>query len=231
MVGIIPVLRKVIAALGLFASLIAIYFTLSIFNPALLMFPYARTVGQTPIYSDRPISDDAVAVIDRADALVKRSAIFEPGVLKHPVFLTDGGWRWHVLSFQTLDAFAQTRPLSQAIVVNRSSLAGDRVWTNVPTERDLSAVIAHERTHALIRTRFGLLVLRLYPAWVVEGYCDHVAGSSTLSDEAAARLIAEGRRTPALIYYESRKRVERELAANGGSVEELFHASQGPDPE
>ncbi|MFN7237268.1 MAG: hypothetical protein ACK5VL_06040, partial [Brevundimonas sp.] len=66
---------------------------------------------------------------------------------------------------------------------------------------------------------------RLYPTWVVEGYCDHVSGSGAMSDETAAELIAQGRRTPGLYYYESRKRVEMELEANGGSVDELFSSS------
>lgn len=214
--------RKPIIALGLVASLIAIYFIASLFHPQLLLFPHARMVGDTPVYSDHPIADDAEAVIDRANARVRTSAIFDPGVLNHPVFLTDGGWRWHLLSFQTLKAFAQTRPLSDAIVVNRSSPARDRVWSGNGTERDLSSVIAHERTHALIRKRFGLLASAAYPVWAVEGYCDHVAGSSTLSDQAAARLVAEDRQTPALVYYQSRKRVEAVLLENGGSVEQLF---------
>lgn len=218
--------KKLIITLGLIASLVAIYFTASLLHPQLLLFPHHRTIGDTTVYSDIPIPDGAVAVIDRADARVRRSAIFDPGVLKHPVFITDGGWRWQLLSFQTLNAFAQTRPLSQAIVVNRSSLARDKVWSGNGGARELSAVLAHERTHALIRKRFGLVASAAYPVWVVEGYCDHVAGSSTLSDEAAAMLVAEDRRTPALFYYQSRKRVEAVLHDNGGSVEQLFRDAE-----
>ncbi|WP_339873067.1 hypothetical protein [uncultured Brevundimonas sp.] len=218
--------RTLIIALRLIGLLIAAIFISSLFNPQLLLFPYVRMIGQTTVYSDVPIPDAAAAVIDSADALVSRSALFEPGVLTHPVFLTDGGWRWHVLSFQTLKAFAQTRPLSRAIVVNRSNLARDKVWAGPAGERDLSAVIAHERTHALIRAKFGILADRSYPRWVVEGYCDHVAGSSTLSDEAAATLVAEDRRTPALFYYQSRKRVEAVLQENGGSVEQMFSSAE-----
>jgi hypothetical protein len=217
--------RKLILALGLIAGLIVIYVTASLFQPQLLLFPHHRTIGGTTLYSDTPIPDSAGTVIGRADALVRRSAIFEPDVLSHPVFLTDGGWRWHLLSFQTLTAFAQTRPLSDAIVVNRSSLARDTVWSGTGGERSLSGVLAHERTHALIRQRFGLVASAAYPVWAVEGYCDHVAGSSTLSDDAAARMVAEGRRTPALDYYQGRKRVEGVLAANGGSVEQLFRTA------
>lgn len=217
---------KPILTLGLIAGLVVVYGTASLFQPRLLLFPHHRTIGATTVYSDAPVDDDAVAVIGRADALVRGSALFEPDVLDHPVFLTDGGWRWRVLAFQTPTAFAQTRPLSQAIVVNRSSPARDRVFSGDGAARSLSAVIAHERTHALIRDRFGLVASAAFPVWVVEGYCDHVAGSSTLSDTEAARLVAEGRRTPALVYYQSRKRVDATLEDNGGSVEQLFRTAR-----
>jgi hypothetical protein len=64
------------------------------------------------------------------------------------------------------------------------------------------------------------------PRWRVEGYCDHVAQESALSDEDVARLAANGESHPALLYYRGRKRVEAELAANGGSVDALFIGDQ-----
>lgn len=215
------------AVIGLTAALGAagLYLVACLFHPPLLMFPHVRTVGATPVYSDAPIPDEIVAVIARTDALSGASALYTPEVLERPVYLTDGGLRWRLLTFGSR-AFAQSRPIVETIVVNRVDVAADRVWNGAGGGRELSGVIAHERTHALIRNRFGLLADRIYPTWVREGYCDHVAGSSTLTDEAAAQLVAEGRRTPALTYYESRKRVERELAANGGSVEALFSSSR-----
>lgn len=198
-------------------------------HPQLLFFPHQRTVGATTIFSESPIPDEVEGVVRRSDALARTSPLFTPGALQRPIYLTNGGLRWRLLTVGST-AFAISRPPTEAIVINRSNVVTDQIWNSADPRaaRRLSDVIAHERTHLLIRKRFGLLASRLYPAWVVEGYCDHVAGSSTLSDEAAVRLIAEGQRTPALFYYESRKRVERELAANGGSVEDLFRASRDP---
>lgn len=65
-----------------------------------------------------------------------------------------------------------------------------------------------------------------YPVRAVEGYCDHVAGSTKLSDAGAAALVAGGRRTSALDYYQSRQRVEAVLRDNGGSVEPLFRTAE-----
>lgn len=219
-------MKKAIVTLRVTTLLAVLYSIFALFHPPLLFFPYQRMVGGTPIYSESPIPDEIGRVVVRADSLVRTSPLFTPGVLERPIYLTNGGLRWRVLTLGS-KALAISRPPTEAIVVNRSSVATDQVWNSVDSfpARDLSGVIAHERTHALIRQRFGLLRSRLYPTWLVEGYCDHVSGSSSLSDEAAARLIAEGRRTPGLFYYESRKRVERELEVNGGSVDELFRSS------
>ncbi len=204
-----------------------LYLVASLFHPPLLLFPHKRMVGATPVYSESPVPDEIERVIGRADALVRTSPLFAPEVLDRPVYLTDGGLRWRLLTFSST-ALAISRPGTETIVINRSNVSMDQVWNGVDSfpARDLSGVIAHERTHTLIRRRFGFVGARLYPTWVVEGYADHVSGSGSMSDETAAELIAEGRRTPGLFYYESRKRVERELEANGGSVDELFRASR-----
>lgn len=220
-----------IAVIGSLAVTISvIYLIASLFHPPLLLFPHMRMVGATPVYSESPIPDEIEGVIGRADTLVRTSPLFTPEGLERPVYLTNGGFRWRLLSFGST-ALALSRPVVETIVVNRSRVVTDQVWNSVDSypARDLSGVIAHERTHALIRQRFGLLGSRLYPTWVVEGYCDHVSGSGAMSDETAAELIAQGRRTPGLYYYESRKRVERELEANGRSVEKLFRSSLNGD--
>ncbi len=218
-------MKKTTVAIALLVVLLA--FVAVLLHPRLLFFPYQRTIGATTVFSESPIPDQIEGVVGRADTLVRTSPLFTPDVLKRPVYLTNGGLRWRLLTLGST-ALAISRPPTEVMVVNRSSVLTDQIWNSVDSlpARDLSGVIAHERTHTLIRRRFGLVGSRLYPTWVVEGYCDHVSGSSTLSDKTATHLIAQGRRTPALFYYESRKRVERELEANGGSVDELFRSSR-----
>lgn len=223
-ISFVGLLAAIIVALATMISVV--YLVASLLHPPLLMFPYKRMVGATPVYSESPIPDEIEGVIGRANTLVRTSPLFTPDVLERPVYLTNGGFRWRLLTFGST-ALALSRPVVETLVVNRSNVSTDQVWNSVDTfpARDLSGVIAHERAHALIRQRFGLLGSRLYPTWVVEGYCEHVSGPGAMSDETAAELIAGGRRTPGLYYYESRKRVERELEANGGSVENLFRSS------
>ena len=185
-------------------------------------------VGQTSVWSEAPLTEGIETVIRRSDARLKTSPFYRSEAARRPIYLTNGGLRWRILSFDAAGAFAQTRAIRENIVVNRSSIERDKVWNGAPVagERDLSAVIAHERTHGLIRMRFGLMADASYPRWVREGYCDYVAGSSSLSDVEAARLVAERRNPPALFYYQARKRVAAALEANGGSVDRLFASTQ-----
>lgn len=92
---------------------------------------------------------------------------------------------------------------------------------SVAGSRSLSGVLAHERTHGLIRARYGVLADLRYPTWLREGYCDVVAGGGALSDAEAARLKARHETIPALAYHDGRKRVEA-LLRRGRSVDALF---------
>lgn len=193
------------------------------FAPQALAFPHRQVIGDTTFYSETPISRALPDVLARSDVLLRRSAIYGPGYGRR-IFLTDGGWRWRLLSLQLSGSFAFTRPLTEAIVVNRSDAGRDRVFNGAPIagERSLSGVIAHERTHGLIRAHFGFQADFTYPAWLREGYCDAVAGGSSLSERDAALLKAEHRTVPAMLFYNGRKRVEAILTSNGGSVDALF---------
>ena len=200
---------------------------MSVFAPEVLAFPHHQTIGDTAIYSDEPIPANMPQVLARSDALLRASAIYGPGYGRR-IFLTDGGWRWRVLALQFSDTFALTRAFSGAVLINRSDVARDRVFNGgrIGGVRSLSGVIAHERTHGLIRARYGLFADATYPAWLREGYCDLVAGGGSLSEQEAAALEARHEAHPALLYYHGRKRVEAALKANGGSVDAVFGRAQ-----
>lgn len=202
----------------------AAYALASLLLPQLLLFPHRVMVGQTPVYSTRPLSPSIRAIIVEADARVRTSDLFRPDVERTAAFLTDGGPRWRLLSLGAGGAFALTRPLGSGIVVNRSRVDLDGVFNGatIGGRRSLSGVIAHERTHALIRSRYGLFADRTLPNWKVEGYCDHVAGGGSLTDAEAAALRLRAPGSRALIYYDARKQVEMALAENGGSADALF---------
>lgn len=213
--------NRVIGAVGLL-------FGSCIVAPQLLAFPYYADVGDTRVYSETPLTVASLRpVLARAEARVATSPIFkEP--LGTRIFLTDGGWRWQILALTSSGAVGVTRPwsdlVSDAVILNRSDVRRDTVTGKYAT-RSLSGVIAHERTHIMVRRHLGLVAGIRLPRWISEGYADHVAGESTLTAERAAQLRAEGSNHPALFYYDARQRVEAELAANGGNVEALLRGN------
>jgi len=192
--------------------------------PAALAFPYRADFGRTTVLSERPIDRDAMRhVLDRADRLLVASPLYRPG-LSRQLVLTDGGWRWDILSIGVRTSIAFRRPFSHALIFNRSSVAADRV-TNGATlggVRSLSGTIAHEMTHRLVADHIGEWAAMRLPAWKREGYPDYVAHETSIrpQDEALIRQRAPHARV--LTYYEGRRRVAAELARNGGSVDALL---------
>jgi hypothetical protein len=192
--------------------------------PQLLAFPHYAEAGDSQIWSETPIDQAALdRVMARAEALVSASPIAREQEPRR-IFLTQSSWRWLWLANIHRGTFALTRLGGQNLIVNRADLAADRITNNRPVggARQLSSVIAHEATHGVLLHHFGLIAMMDQPRWRVEGYCDHIAQESALSDADVARLAARGEKHPALLYYHGRKRVEAALAANGGSVDALF---------
>jgi hypothetical protein len=187
----------------------------------LLAFPHHAVIGDHPVYSEQPIGPELVADVRAADAAMVRDPLGRARPLDQPLFFTDGGWRWTLLSVSSSRSFALSRPLGEPVIVNRSDPARDRM-ANGGRPRRLSHVVAHELAHGAIRAHVGQVAAIRLPRELVEGYADHVAGSSTLSDAEARALIREAREDPALIYWTGRKKVEAALARNGGSVDRLF---------
>lgn len=195
-----------------------------LFAPRLLAFPYSEQIGADRIWATAPISRPALAkVLADANHRVAASPLAR-GAEGRDIYLTDGGWRWLWLANSARDSFALTRPMGEAVVVNRTDLATATVANPAGGNRTrtLPAIIAHEKCHGMLRRHFGLTVDFLKPQWLREGYCDHVAGESTLDDAEAARLLAERRSHPALPYYLGRRKVEAGLLANGNNVDRLF---------
>lgn len=206
----------------LFVYLLASLFILTRFTPAALAFPHSAQIGTSKVYSEQPIDTAQFGyLLQQSEAHIRASDIYASGTGKN-IYLTQDSWRWRLLALQNDDAFAVSFPAGEAIVINHADVAHDRIsnGARLAGQRSLSGVLAHERTHSLIRARYGLLADARYPAWLREGYADVIAQESSLSDEQASQLVASGRTIPALSYFLGRRRVERELA--DASVDTLF---------
>jgi len=194
--------------------------------PQALAFPYQANVSGHRVWSERPLDQAALErVLARTDELVSASPIALPAEPRR-IFLTSGGWRWHwlTLSASVPGPFAISRRPTENIVINASDVAQDLVTTGaaVGGRRSLSSVIAHETAHGMLRRRYGMWIDLTAPQWLREGYCDYVAQESSLTPEQVAELEAKGIQHPALPYFHGRWEVAQMLAANGGSVDELF---------
>lgn len=206
------------------AALLAILAVATRLWPQLLLFPHHDRSGPYEVWSEQPISRHEIdKSLSLATHLAAQSPLYQRSE-ERSIYLTRGGWRWRWLALQSSGAFAVSYPASNAIVVNRNSVLVDRVWNGqaVGGQRSLGRVIAHEMCHGMLRRRFGFAVDFTKPQWLREGYCDHVAQESSLSNADAVELKARGSAHPALPYYEGRRRVEASLSANGGNVDKLF---------
>lgn len=194
-----------------------------IYAPQLLAFPYKQRIGTVTVYAERPIDPRIGSELAHAEGLLRASPLYT-GPLDRSLFLTDGGWRWRLLAIQSPGAFAFRRPFSSAIVFNRSDIGADRVTNDraVGNTRTLSGVIAHETTHIMIANHLGEVRSAMLPTWQQEGYADHVARESSLTDADASSLRKTDPGAASLVYYDARRRVEAALRANGGSVDALF---------
>lgn len=207
-------------------GLLIAYPTASVAMPQMLFFPYQAQIGTTRVYAESPIDRVAMAqTLARADARLATSPLDDRTVGTR-LFLTDGGWRWLLLSFGSRTSLALTRPMSDlmadAVIVNRRAVSIDGAAPDGIRKRRLSSVVAHERTHMLVRVHLGWVRALTLPLWKSEGYADYVAGDSTLSAAEAERLRAAGSKHMALAYYDARLRVTAALAKNGGDVRKLL---------
>lgn len=207
----------------LLLTVLALTFVATRFFPETLIWPYKTKIGDTQIYSEQPIAREMASVLAQSDALLRNSQIYSDGYGKR-IFLTDGGWRWKFLALNVAGALAQSTSVTEAIVINRSSISANWVRNGnaIGGERALSSVIAHERTHGLIRARYGLFASRFQPVWKREGYCDYISGATSLSAAQVAELKRRGERHPAIVYYEGREKVRQILEVEGKTVDQLF---------
>lgn len=208
--------------LKLVVSILAVALLTTIAAPQVLAFPYRRSFGSTDVRSEIAIPNNMASILAHADGLMHASAIYTP-TLTTRIFLTDGGWRWHLLTLGAWHSFALSRPVVETIVVNKSDPKHDRV-SNGSGFRTLSGTIAHERTHGLMRARYGIFSDWWIPTWKREGYADYVAHESSLSKAGAEAVERTGRTTPALLYYRARQKVAEVLAKPSSSVDSLMNS-------
>jgi hypothetical protein len=183
-------LLKIKRTATLLLGFIAFAYLLLLYFPQPL-FACSKTYGQFTVHSREPL-DGIETVLDSAETRLKTSPLYD-GDVPRPIYLTNGFGMYALLSHKAYNSFGNSVPFVTNIFINKTDIANDRAFMNRAknNSRSLSGVIAHEVTHLYIRNRYGTVMSMLQPKWKNEGYCEYVAGESTIPLEEGIRLWSE----------------------------------------
>jgi hypothetical protein len=190
-------------------SFLAIFYLASQAFPQVL-FAHVITTNGITLYSRTPLPPEASACVARAAELVRHSELTTPNRAEK-IFVCDSPWLFDFFSPRSHGTFGFSMPLTDHVYIASADYAHDLARSTAPkyNVRSLSAVIAHEITHGLIRHRLGWLRSITLQAWVAEGYCDYAVQESSFPEAEGLRLLANGQSDPSISfkYFEYRQMV------------------------
>jgi hypothetical protein len=216
---------KVFRVLDRALTVLALCYLPLILYPQVL-FGYSLHHNGITLYAREPIPDQALRVLEDARTDLKSSALLEKDD-HFRVFLCDSKAVFWLMSPLAPFAFASSYPINDNIMVARADVAANTARTYRTTNtRMLSDVIAHECGHVLIARRLGRHTAYVKPSWVQEGYCEYLAGSSTVGDERGDAWIRgewTGEGVP-LDYHLWRRMVEYLITQESGDIQQLIRS-------
>ena len=216
-------LRGVYKVTTILFSAVAVGYLLLLAFPQAL-FAYSAEHGKFRVHSREPLTPEIEKVLESADARLRTSPIYDDDV-RREIYLTNGYGMYALLSHKAYKSFANSVPFINNVFINKTDVAADRVYVNRSenNSRSLSGVIAHETVHLFIRQRYGTVSASLMPTWKNEGYCEYVAGDSTITlDEGIRRWKENESDDAAYRYMKYRLMVKHLLDDEKITVDELF---------
>jgi hypothetical protein len=208
------------------AAAVGVSYLLLLVFPQVL-FAYSTERGNFHVYAREPIGDEINSVLEKAEEKLKNSPIYDAEV-RRDIYLTGGHGMYALLSHKAYKSFANSVPYINNIFINKTDVAADRVIMNreFSNTRSLSGVIAHETAHLFIRKRYGTITASLMPTWKNEGYCEYIAGDTTITLEEGIRRWRENPQDDTNYgYIKFQLMVQHLLEREGVSVDELFTRS------
>jgi hypothetical protein len=168
-----------------FAYLVLLYFP----QP---LFAYSGQYGNLNIHAREPLPPEMEKVVASAQERLQRVPFYTTDKTRQ-IYLTGGFKMYTLLSHKAYRSFANSVPFINNIMINKTDVPADRVIMNREknNSRSLSGVIAHEVTHLFIRERYGSIAAAMMPTWKNEGYCEYIAGDTTIPFEEGLRLWRE----------------------------------------
>ncbi|MGH9948101.1 MAG: hypothetical protein ACRD6X_13000 [Pyrinomonadaceae bacterium] len=203
------------------AGILAVYGLILIFPQ--ILFAHQASYKNFNVYSRQPLNENLARVLDTAEERLLKSPIYNQD-LKENVFLADsfGLYKFFTLSSYSLGS---TIPVIGHSRINVSDIDKDLVFRNTepPNSRLLSGVIAHETMHNQLREKFGFIKYMQIPKWKDEGYCEYVAGETTLLFDEGLRLWRENPNDSSKYdYFKYYQMVKYLLDEEKISVDEFF---------
>jgi hypothetical protein len=209
-------------AAGALLGCLAIGYLLLISFPQPL-FAYSVAYDRYTVHSREPMTG-IEHVIDAAEQRLKVSPIYNDSV-RPSIYLTNGHRMYALLSHKAYKSFANSVPFIDNIFINKTDISADLVYIDRPLNdhRSLSGVIAHEVTHLLIRQRYGTVAASMMPVWKNEGYCEYIAGDSTIPLSEGIRLWRENPSDDSSYrYLKYHAMIKYLLEVEGMTVDEMF---------
>ena len=218
--------RRIYKISSAVAAVIAVgYFLLLCFPQPL--FAYSATYGNITIHSRGPVEPDIEKVLTGADQRLHRVPFYNNDRARQ-IYLTGGFKIYALLSNKAYRSFANSVPFINNIMINKADVPADRVFVNREknNSRSLSGVVAHEVTHLLIRERYGTVAASMMPTWKNEGYCEYIAGDTTIPFEEGIRLWRENPSDDTNYrYIKYQAMIQYLLEKENISVDDLFTKS------
>jgi hypothetical protein len=221
-----PKLRRIYKVSSITLTSLACAYLLLLYFPQPL-FAYSQQYGNLNIHSREAIPPELAAIAARAQERLARVAFYNTERPRQ-IYLTGGFNMYTLLSHKAYRSFANSVPFVNNIIINKTDILADLVIMNRQerNSRSLSGVIAHEVTHLLIRERYGTLAASMMPTWKNEGYCEYIAGETTIPFAEGIRLWRENPNdNTAYRYIKYQAMVEYLLEKEKITVDELFTRS------
>lgn len=203
-------------------AILAVYGLILIFPQ--ILFAHEVSYKNFNVYSRQPLDESVYKVLDSAEARLEKSSLYDEN-LTHKIFISDTFSIYAFLNPRGRGSFANTTT-GVGIIINKADVTEDLVFRNAEQDnkRPLSDVIAHETTHLLIQNKLGLRKSFALPRWKVEGYCEYIAGDTTIGFEEGTRRWKENPNDDfAYLYFKYHQMVKYLLDDVKISVEELFN--------
>lgn len=202
--------------------ILAVYCLILVFPQ--FLFAHEVSYKNFNVYSRQLLDENIKRVLNSAEAHLIKSPIYNKDFQEN-IFIADSFGLYKFLTIKG-NSMGSTIPVIGHSRINKSDIDNDLVFRNSepPNSRSLSGVIAHETMHNQLREKFGLVKYMRMPKWKDEGYCEYVAGETTLSFEEGGKLWkANPNDSSKYDYFKYHQMVKYLLDDEKLSVEELFN--------